>query len=78
MKKWEKDQRTSYTQKYQKHVLCGSCLYAVSSDEIFLQPPPVKHSPDAAQMLLDQVMATETTIRQYLKKKILEEKLTQQ
>ena len=72
----ENDSSKSYTQKLQKHVPCGSCLYVVSSDGKYFQPPEVNHGPDAAEKFLDQVMATSTKIRQYLKRKIPMERLT--
>ena len=73
----EKDQTTLYTQMYQKLNLCGSCLYIVPSDGRFFQPLQVIHGPNAAELFLDQVMATSVTIRQYLKKIIPMGKLTQ-
>ena len=74
----EKDQTTWYTQMYQKLYPCGSCLYIVPSDGRFFQPLQVIHGPNAAELFLDQVMATSVTISQYLKKIIPIGKLTQQ
>ena len=66
----ENDPNVSSTQKYQKHVPCGSCLYVVSSDQRFYQPPEVNFGCNAAEKFLDQVMAAAAKIRQTLEKKI--------
>lgn len=58
------------TQKYQKHIPCGSCFYVVSSDDRFYQPPIIHQGRDSAEKFLDDVIATARTLRKFLRYKV--------
>ena len=60
----------SFTNQYQQHVPCGSCIFVKSRDGRYFEPPQVNIGDDATEKFLDQVLAAATICRQHLVNKI--------
>ena len=55
----------SFTNQYQQHVPCGSCIYMKCSDGQYFEAPQVNIGDDPAETFLDQVLAAATICRQH-------------
>ena len=55
----------SFITQYQHHVPCGSCIYVKCSDGQYFEPHQVNIWDDAAEKLLDQILATTTSCRRF-------------
>ena len=62
----------------QHHIPCGSCISMKCSDGWYFEPPKVNTEDDAAEKVLDQVLAAATICRQHLANNIPMKQLTQE
>ena len=67
-----------FTNQYQHHVPCESCIYVKCSDGLYFELTQLDIGDDAAEKFLDQVLAVATICRQQLASKIPMKWLTQE
>ena len=64
--------------QYQHHIPCGRCIYMKCSDGQYFEPSQVNIRDEAAEKLLDKVLAAATICKQHLTSKIPMKQLTQE
>ena len=68
----------TFCHQYQHHIPCGSSIYMKCTDWRYFELPQVNIGDDAAEKVLDQVLAAATICRQHLANKIPMKRLTQE